>query len=152
RDPAGKLIKRIPLTGGQEQELSKSDDLKISRFVPNARAFLGIINLVNHGAIPNVAAQVATPPTPSVAPVTVGVPPPVAQPVKVDAVETPPSRDMTPRLAPVTPDPASVAPSPPTPSTAAAKADVPSPTAQSVKAGSIDTTPKTPTKSRPTSK
>jgi hypothetical protein len=152
RDPAGKLIKRIPLTGDQEQELSNSDDLKISRFVPNARAFLGIINLVNHGAIPNVAAQVATPPTPSVAPVTADVPPPAAQPVKVNSVETTPSRDMTPRLAPVTPDPAPVAPSPPTPSTAPAKADVPSPTAQSVKAESINTTPKAPTKSRPTSK
>jgi hypothetical protein len=72
RDPVKNLPpKRIPLTDPQMQELAKSN-LKINRFVPNARPFLDIIELVNRGAAPNVPPP--TPATPTAAP------PPVLQP------------------------------------------------------------------------
>jgi hypothetical protein len=82
RDPARNLLKRIPLTDDQAKELAKSS-LKITRFVPNSRPFLNILELVDKGAQPNVSpGAVVTPPAS----------PPAAQPPpKPDTGSAPPS-------------------------------------------------------------
>jgi hypothetical protein len=55
-DPKTEVIKRIPLTAEQVQELAKSD-LKVTPFVPNARPFERLLQLINKGADLKTAKQ-----------------------------------------------------------------------------------------------
>ena len=55
-DPKTEVIKRIPLTKEQVQELTKSD-LQVTPFVPNARPFERLFELVNKGADLKTAKQ-----------------------------------------------------------------------------------------------
>lgn len=98
RDPATKRFKRIPLTEAQEKELAKSD-LKVTRFVPNVRPFVSILDLVEKGALP--AAAIPATATPTAAPVAPSSPVPAGP--------------AAPAPVPVAPAPLPAAPSPPAP-------------------------------------
>ena len=91
RDPARNLRKRIPLTDQQANELRKGP-LKIDRFVPNARPFSDIIDLVDRGVRPPSAG-----PEPGAA--TPAPPPAAAIPARSETGPAPP-------LTPVTSSPA----------------------------------------------
>jgi hypothetical protein len=88
RDPVRNLRKRIPLTDQQANEL-RTGPLKIDRFVPNARPFSDIIDLVDRGvrppsAGPGPGAAMPAPPPAAVTPTGSGPAPhptPVTSPI-----------------------------------------------------------------------